>query len=318
MFNLDEKITFHNKNNDLLAIGEILVDLISTDYNEDSLSNSYQKYFGGSPSNIVMNAKKLGIRSVVASAIGDDGLGNFLLKQLQNAGMNTDCIQTVHEATSMVMLTKSKSTPIPIFYRGADYQLVYTSKLEQYLKDSKVLHFSCWPISKYPVRQTIERAIEIAKENGVLVCFDPNYHKRLWEKGEDGISYVQSIIAKSDILKPSEDDAERLFGSDLPERYIEKFLELGAKLVILTMGKKGALVSNGSSIEKFPSLATDVIDTTGAGDAFWSGFYAGIIKGHTIRESLRMGFATSAYKLQFTGAVIDLPKLEVISSLYRI
>ncbi|MNS49937.1 5-dehydro-2-deoxygluconokinase [compost metagenome] len=302
----------------MLAIGEILIDLISTEYDEEATSNTYQRYFGGSPSNIAMNAKKLGIRSVVASAIGDDGLGDFLMKKLQNAGMKTDCIQIVHEATSMVLLTKSQSTPIPIFYRGADYQLIYTPKLEQYLKDSKLLHFSCWPLSRYPSRQTIERAIEMAKANNVLVCFDPNYHEMLWENGEDGVSYVKSIIAKSDILKPSEDDAERLFGSDIPERYIEKFLELGAKLVILTMGKKGAIVSNGSSVEKFPSLATEVIDTTGAGDAFWSGFYTGIIKGHTIRESLRMGFATSAYKLQFTGAVIDLPKLEVISSLYQI
>ncbi|OMF28171.1 carbohydrate kinase family protein [Paenibacillus sp. FSL H8-0259] len=318
MLKLDETLNFHTKKNDLLSIGEILIDLISNEYDANSSSNCYHKHFGGSPSNIAMNAKKLGIRSVVASAVGQDGSGDFLLKQLQDSGMNTECIQTADEATSMVMLTKSQSTPTPIFYREADYQLVYTPKLEHYLNESKILHFSCWPISRSPARHTIEKSIEVAKENGLLICFDPNYHERLWEKGMDGISYIQSIIAKCDIVKPSEDDAERLFGRDLPERYIEKFLKLGAKLVILTLGKNGAMVSNGSTIETFSTLATNVVDTTGAGDAFWSGFYAGIVTGYTIRKSIQIGFATSAYKLQYTGAVVDLPKLEVLCSIYQI
>ncbi|MNI88955.1 2-dehydro-3-deoxygluconokinase [compost metagenome] len=84
------------------------------------------------------------------------------------------------------------------------------------------------------------------------------------------------------------------------------------------MGKKGAMVSNGNTIETFSTLATNVVDTTGAGDAFWSGFYAGIVKGYTIRKSIQIGFATSAYKLQYTGAVVDLPKLEVLCSIYQI
>ncbi|KUP23561.1 carbohydrate kinase [Paenibacillus sp. DMB5] len=318
MLNLDEKVNFQPKSYDLLAVGEILVDLISTTYDEDSSGGTYQRFFGGSPSNIAMNATKLGIRSAVASTVGEDSLGAFLKSQLQKAGMNTDSIQTVQEATSVVMLTKSKSTPVPIFYRGADYKLAYTTELEQRLVNSKILHFSCWPISRAPARQTLEKAISIAQDNGMLICFDPNYHEKLWEAGEDGIRHVKSFIAKSDIIKPSEDDAERLFGKGSPEKYIEQFLELGAKLVILTLGKDGAVVSDGKTSEAFPSLATEVVDTTGAGDAFWSGLYAGIIKGLTIRESVRTGLGVSAFKLQFAGAVVDLPKLEVIGSLYGI
>lgn len=115
MLKLDETLNFHTKKNDLLSIGEILIDLISNEYDANSSSNCYHKHFGGSPSNIAMNAKKLGIRSVVASAVGQDGSGDFLLKQLQDSGMNTECIQTADEATSMVMLTKSQSTPTPFF-----------------------------------------------------------------------------------------------------------------------------------------------------------------------------------------------------------
>ncbi|RSK26173.1 carbohydrate kinase [Bacillus sp. HMF5848] len=318
MLNFNDKINFQDSSNDILTIGELLIDMISDDYDDNFDCNTYTKYFGGSPSNIAMNVKKLGINSLVASAVGNDGLGNYLIKQLNEANIDTRCVQQVDYSTSLVLVTKSKNSPIPIFYREADYQLTYTSVLEESLASSKIVHFSCWPISRTPVRGTIEKVIEVAKKNNLLICFDPNYHPMIWQKGENGVEYVKSVISQVDIVKPSEDDAERLFGKDTVENQIEKFLKLGAKLVIMTLGKDGAIVSNGQEMIRFATLANEVVDTTGAGDAFWSGFYSALVKGYTIRESLNLGFAVSAYKLKFTGAVVDLPKLEIIKKAYEI
>ncbi|PLT29647.1 carbohydrate kinase family protein [Peribacillus deserti] len=316
MFKLDEKIEFEYKGNDILTVGELLIDMISAEYDEYYESGTYHRYFGGSPSNIAMNVKKLGIESLVASAVGNDGLGTFLLNHLQKVGVDTSCVQKVDYSTSMVVVTKSKSTPIPIFYRSADYHLAYTTQLEKALVNSRIVHFSCWPISMEPVRHTIDRVIEKAKEHDILICFDPNYHPMIWQKGEDGVEYIKSVIGKVDIVKPSEDDAERLFGKDTPENQMEKFLKLGAKLVIMTLGKDGALISNGTETIKLDTLATEVVDTTGAGDAFWSGFYTALIKGGTVRQALTMGMAVSAYKLKYMGAVVDLPKLEDLQEMY--
>jgi len=318
MFNYNDKIKFENKKNDILTVGELLVDMISLDYDDNFECNTYNKFFGGSPSNIAMNVKKLGINSLVASAVGKDGLGKFLINHLKKRDINTDCIQEVDYATSMVLVTKSKATPTPIFYREADYHLEYNDKLEEAVKNSKIVHFSCWPISRIPSRNTINKVIEEAKKNNVMICFDPNYHPMLWEKGENGVEYIKSIIKYVDIIKPSEDDAERLFGSDTHENQIKKFLNLGAKFVIMTLGKDGAIASNGEEIIKFNTLAKEVVDTTGAGDAFWSGFYTAIIKGYTIKEALNLGFAVSAYKLKYTGAVVNLPSLEEIKQIYNL
>lgn len=318
MFTFDERFTFANKENDMLSIGELLIDMISDDYGDNFESNTYHKYFGGSPANIAMNTKKLGINSVLAAAVGKDGLGSFLINQVEVAGVNSSLIQQVEYATSMVMVTKSLNTPIPIFYRGADYQLSYTNELDQAIKNSKIVHFSSWPISKVPARHTIENVITTAKEYGSLIGFDPNYHPMLWDSGEDGLAYIKSIVGKVDIVKPSEDDAERLFGKDTHLNQIEKFLTLGAKLVIMTLGKDGAIVSNGRETVEFATLANEIVDTTGAGDAFWSGFYAGIVKGYTLREALMLGFAVSAYKLKFMGAVVALPELEEIKQMYSL
>lgn len=316
MLEFDSKINFKYKKNDVLTIGELLVDMISEDYEDNLNCDTYRRYFGGSPGNIAMNVKNLGIKSMVASAVGNDYLGDFLISCVRNRGIDTRCIQQPEYSTSMVFITKSKGSPIPIFYRDADYHLKYTEEINETIIDSKIVHFSCWPISRKPSRSTIENAIKVSRENGTLLCFDPNYHPMIWEKGENGVEYVKSIISKVDIIKPSEDDAQRLFGKDTNGNQIDKFLKLGVKLVILTLGNKGALVSNGKETLKFDTMAAEVQDTTGAGDAFWSGFYAGIIKGYTIKEALKCGFAVSAFKLRYTGAVVDLPRLEDIRRIY--
>lgn len=319
MFELDDIIPLGDKSNDLLAVGELLVDMISNEYDDGSFEcDGYTKFSGGAPSNIAMNVNRLGIRSEIVSAVGNDGFGTYLLRRLQQEDMDTKGIQRVDASTSLVVVTKSRTTPIPIFYRDADYQMTFDASLEQRIANSKIVHFSCWPISRTPARHTLERVIEEARSQGLLIGFDPNYHPMIWQRGEDGAQYVKSIISKVDVIKPSEDDAERLFGKDEPVKQLEKFLELGAKLVIMTLGKDGAIVSNGKETLSFDSLATEIVDTTGAGDAFWSGFYAALIKGHSIREALHLGFAVSAYKLRFTGAVVHLPRLDVIKEQFSL
>lgn len=319
MFELDDIIPLGDKPNDLLAVGELLIDMISNEYDDGSFEcDGYTKFSGGAPSNIAINVNRLGIRSEIVSAVGNDGFGTFLLRRLQQEGMDTKGIQRVDASTSLVVVTKSRTTPVPIFYRDADYQMTFDASLEQKIANSKVVHFSCWPISRTPARHTLEKVIEEAHSQGLLIGFDPNYHPMIWQRGEDGAQYVKSIISKVDVIKPSEEDAERLFGKDEPVKQLEKFLELGAKLVIMTLGKDGAIVSNGKETLSFDSLATEVVDTTGAGDAFWSGFYAALIKGHSIREALHLGFAVSAYKLRFTGAVVHLPRLDVIKAQFSL
>lgn len=86
----------------------------------------------------------------------------------------------------------------------------------------------------------------------------------------------------------------------------------------MTLGKEGAIVSNGKETIQFDTLADQIVDTTGAGDAFWSGFYAALVKGYTLQQSITLGFAVSAYKLKFLGAVVDLPKLDKIKQMYSL
>ena len=318
MFNFSNTIKFQDKPNDIFTIGEILVDMISDDYDTNFTCKKYSRFFGGSPANITMNIKRLGGNPVITSCVGNDGLGDFLVNNLKKNNINTELINRVNNSTSMVLVTKSKETPLPIFYRSADYNLEYTSEIDSTLKNSKIVHFSCWPISQAKSRKMIEKVIEEARKNDVLIGFDPNYHEMIWEEGHDGIEYIKSLIGKVDIIKPSEVDAERIFGADTPENHVKKFIQCGAKLIIMTLGKDGAIVSNGIETIKFKTLATEVVDTTGAGDAFWGGFYTAMTSNYTLKEALNIGFATSAFKLKHLGAIAELPSIEELKTLYNI
>ncbi|WP_195986452.1 PfkB family carbohydrate kinase [Clostridium sp. D53t1_180928_C8] len=318
MFNFSNSIEFQNKPNDVFTIGELLVDMISDDYDTNFTCNKYSRFFGGSPANITMNIKRLGGNPAISSCVGNDGLGEFLINHLKSKNINTELINKVNYSTSMVLVTKSQETPLPIFYRSADYNLEYNNYIDLTLKSSKIVHFSCWPISQKKSRIMIEKVIEEARKNDVIIGFDPNYHERIWEEGHDGIKYIKNLLGKVDIIKPSEVDAERIFGADTPENHVDKFIQCGAKLVIMTLGKDGAIVSNGKETIKFKTLATEVVDTTGAGDAFWGGFYTAITSKHTLKEALNIGFAVSAFKLKHVGAIAELPSIEELKKLYNI
>ena len=318
MFNFNNVVKFENKRFDVFAIGELLVDMISDDYDADNSCNKYSRYFGGSPANITINIKRLGGNPIISASVGNDRLGEFLINNLKKNNINTEFINKVNNSTSMVLVTKSKETPLPIFYRSADYNLEYNEDIGSILKNSKIVHFSCWPISQKKSRKVIEKVIEEARKNNVLIGFDPNYHEMIWEEGHDGIEYIKNLIGKLDIIKPSEVDAERIFGPDTPENHVDKFIQCGAKLVIMTLGKDGAIVSNGTETIKFKTLATEVVDTTGAGDAFWGGFYTALTSNYPLKEALNIGFATSAFKLKNVGAIAELPSIEELKTLYNI
>ena len=318
MFNFSNTIQFQDKINDVFTIGEILVDMISDDYDTNFNSNKYSRFFGGSPANITMNIKRLGGNPIITACVGNDGLGKFLINHLKNNNIDTNLINSVNHSTSMVLVTKSKETPLPIFYRSADYNLEYNSDIDSTLKNSKIVHFSCWPISQSKSRKMIERVIEEARKSDVIIGFDPNYHEMIWEKNHNGLEYIKNIMSKVDIIKPSEVDAERIFGCDTPENQVKKFIDLGAKLVIMTLGKDGAIVTNGDETLTFKTFATEIVDTTGAGDAFWSGFYTGLTKSYSLKDSLNLGFATSAFKLKHVGAIANLPTIEEIKDIYNI
>ncbi|AGB41740.1 sugar kinase, ribokinase [Halobacteroides halobius DSM 5150] len=309
MFQFNEKIDFTATKLDVLTVGEVLVDIIS-DKLVPSLkeARSFNRHFGGSPANIAMNLKKLGAKSGLLSKVGADGLGDYLIKKLETSGVDTrGIVRDSHYNTSAVLVTQSKATPEFIAYRDAEKYITKEDIKEGLISEAKIIHLSTFALAAPVTRQTLLEIVEIAQKERKIVSLDPNYRPQLWEGNKKGQEFIKKLLSKVNITKPSLDDAKAIFGLATPKEYIQKFHQAGAELVILTLGADGVLVSTGEEIKRLDTFATKVVDTTGAGDAFWSGLYSSLVTGDKLERAIKVGNATAALALQEVGAITDLP-----------
>ncbi|MGM0641747.1 MAG: carbohydrate kinase family protein [Thermotogota bacterium] len=293
---------------DFISFGEILIDMISTDY-VDGLKNSniFEKHFGGSPANIAMNMSSQGFKSSVISKIGQDPFGEYILSRMKKSKVNTDFIKIDNNFhTDIVFVLKSQFSPEFYPYRSSSLNLDVNEDAIEAVKKSKIFHFSTWSFASDNNLEILLKLLKVAKENDTYVGFDPNYREILWHSSIDIKNAMKIILPYCDLVKPSDDDAIYIFGENSKEKFVDIFHELGAKKVILTLGKDGSLVSNGKDKISQPSYAKKVIDTTGAGDAFWSGTYIGFLEGFDIFDSAKLGNSFSAENLKKVGAVLRL------------
>ncbi|MDM8519870.1 sugar kinase [Anaerolineales bacterium HSG6] len=293
----------NSKRFDVLTIGETLVDFISTEETTNGLlgAANFGKYLGGSPANIAVYVSKLGGKSAIISKTGIGVFGQFLKGELQYHGVNTDYMIMDHRVhTSFIFVSRSQATPDFEPYRNGDYKLTPQEVAVDAISRAKVVHASTWGPSREPCRSAIKKAFWLAKDQGKIVSFDPNYSPIIWPDYQEAQQVLREIYRYATITKPSLDDAQRLFGAGhTPEQYIEMFHELGPETVVLTMGGDGSIVSHdGNIIVQLPARPIKVVDVTGAGDSYWAGFLVAMLDGHPLETCAR--FARELVELKLT------------------
>jgi fructokinase len=299
----------------ITLIGEVLIDKI-----HDALTDSVKVLFGGSPANIAINLMNLGISDVkFYGAVGNDVFGKLILDKFKEMNISTNTINITEYPTSIVEINKTVNSPVPIFLRGADYHITLTKEMISDIKRSSIVHFSYWPLSSEPAKSTIIKVIEIAKSSEAIIGFDPNYHSKLTTEQSITLEEIKEIISKVDIIKPSIDDSQRLFGKGYSvEEYLDMYVKLGAKLVVMTLGEKGLIASYQGKTYELGTYAKNIVDATGAGDAFWSGMYAAILNNESLEDILKSGNICSAYNLSHIGGDSNLPSYTTLKQKYKI
>lgn len=309
----------NNKNNiDILCVGEILIDFIG--HQQNVLINEtrdYHRYLGGSPANVAMNSARLGLNTVMVSSVGNDGFGEYIFKRFEEVGINPKNIKKLdHKSSSVIFVSRSNGTPDFIPYRSADYHISEDQITSVMLSQTKIFHTTCFALSKNPAQNTILTKAKEATENGCKLSIDINYAKELWNSKEDALKVIKTYCSLNPLIKISEDDMLRLFEKERPHQEIFGFFHnLGADTVCLTLGSKGVKLSQkGEKLIQLPAIKIEkVLDTTGAGDAFWSGFLFAYIKEKNIEECLQIALKLAALKLQNVGRLPD--NINILSKL---
>ena len=138
-----------------------------------------------------------------------------------------------------------------------------------------------------------------------LISLDPNYHPGIWPDIPEYKEFLWKVFPLISITKPSLDDSKRFFGPGYePVDYLEKYLELGPKVVVLTLGNQGAILGTQEG-DRYHIKANDVpvMDVTGAGDAYWTGLLSGLVEGLSALESAQRGQAIAEYKIGILGPI---------------
>jgi sugar/nucleoside kinase (ribokinase family) len=274
-------------NLDVVAIGETLVDFISEE-ETDTLrdATTFRKYLGGSPANIVTNVAKLGCRSAIISKTGIGNFGQFLKAELQRYGVNTDFMIMDHRVhTSFVFIARTSGTPDFEASRNGDYKLEPHEVSSKAIGNARVVHASTFALSREPCRSAVQHAFRLAREQGKIISFDPNYSPAIWPDHREALRVLRDTLAMADLTKPSLDDAHRIWGDrSKPEDYIERFHEMGPPIVVFTMGSAGILLSQGGVITHVPARPVRVVDVTGAGDSFWAAFLVALLDANSLER----------------------------------
>lgn len=307
-----------NKDIDILCVGEVLIDFIGHQSGEPiSETRDYHRYLGGSPTNVAMNCARLGLNSALVSTLGNDGFGDYIFRRLDEVGVLSDYIKKIDDQpTSVIFVSRTDGTPDFVPFRQADYWITEDQISKETLLRTKIFHTTCFALSKDPAQSSILKKAEEASNLGCTLSIDVNYAKRLWESREVALNIIKAYCKFNPLVKVSEDDMERLFEQQVPHADIFDFFHtLGVDTVCLTLGSKGVKLSQkGHEIIQMPAMKIEkVMDATGAGDAFWSGFLFAYIKEKPVKKCLEMALQLAALKLQNVGRLPD--NINILSEL---
>ena len=314
---------------DVVALGELLID-----FTENGISSQGNPIFeanpGGAPCNVLAMLARLGKTTAFIGKVGNDRFGKVLSETIKDCGICADGLvfdDTVHTTLAFVH-KKTDGDRDFSFYRepGADMMLRKCEIDEEIIKSAKIFHFGTLSSTHEGVREATRYGVDIAKESGALISFDPNLRPPLWDSLDNAKKEIEYGLSKCDILKISDNEIEFMTGSTNYDRAVRGLMEkYNIKLAFATLGKKGSRAYFGDMQAEFGGFNVDTIETTGAGDTF-CGSALNFILEHDInaltennlKELLAFANAAAAIITTRRGALKVMPeKKEILDLLKR-
>ena len=309
---------------DVTALGELLIDF--TENGTSAQGNPILEVNpGGAPCNVLAMLQKLGKQTAFIGKVGDDMFGRQLTEAVSSVGVDTRALlvdKEVHTTLAFVHTYPDGDRDFS-FYRnpGADMMLTKEDVDEDLIRSSRIFHFGTLSSTHKGVREATRYAIDVAKEAGDLISFDPNLRPPLWSSLDDAKKEIEYGLGKCDILKISDNEVEFLFGTtdyDLGAKLLKE--KYNIPLILITLGPDGSRAYyKDMRVEVSPFLQDNTIETTGAGDTFCASSLNYVLEhglDHLTEENLKelLTFANAAASLITTkkGALKVMPEKEEV------
>lgn len=306
---------------DIASFGEPMVEFCATEIGKLKDVQLFKRGWGGDTSNFIVAVARLGGKAGYICRIGDDEFGESFLDLWCREGVDTS--QVIVEkggftAVYFISLLPGGGHDFTYFRKGSAASHYSPTDLNpEYLSGLKVFHSSgiSMAISE-SCRETVLKAADIVKEHGGLFSFDVNFRPKLWPP-QYARPFIEEAMRRADIIFVSREDVDLLYNEDA-DKVVRRIYSFAKPIsIIVKMGGEGCIIFDGERRIHVSSFRVNVVDTTGAGDAFDGAFIVRLLEGKPLEEVGVFANAVGALTTTGLGAVAPIPKRREVEDFLR-
>jgi fructokinase len=306
---------------DVICIGEALIDFVAVQSGERFRDVAeFRRVAGGAPANVAVGTAKLGKKSAFIGRVGRDEFGFYLRDTIAENGVNVDLLQYDDEARTGIafIALPTPTTREFLFYRNPSADMLLDSNQFnfEFIKRTKILHFGSITLIREPSRSSTLKAIDIAKNAGALISYDPNLRIDLWPDDAAAKKQIIAALPLADVVKLNDEECKFLTGETDIARGAGRIISSGSKIVFVTLGAEGSFYATSRFSGSIPTFDVKTVDSTGCGDSFVSGLLAylaerdleEVVDDETIlAEAVKISNAAASITSMKKGVIPSLP-----------
>jgi len=303
---------------DLITIGETMAVFTPASRGKLRYVRDFNLKIAGAESNLAIGMQKLGYSTGWISKLGDDELGQFIIQTLRGEGIDLSNISIDSNRPTGIMIKEFigfNETNIYYYRHNSAASSLSPGDIdEEYVRQAKIVHITgITPLLSHSCYESVKRIIDIAKENNILISFDPNIRLKLFNS-QEALDIIKSVLLQSNIVLLGLSEAEILFNLGDIEAIFSLVKDCeNIQYLAVKDGANGAWVGNREKYLKIEPYKCNPVDPVGAGDAFNAGFLSGILDGLDIKVCGQIGAICGALATQSYGDFEGLPsKKEVL------
>jgi len=304
---------------DIISIGDGLITFDPVSKGPMRFVNQFERKIGGAELNVLIGCARLGLKTGWISRLGKDEFGKHIVNTVRGEGIDVGevFLEEGYPTSLNFKEVQESGSGKTFYYRHKSPTETITPDILPigYIKSAKILHVTgVYPAINQNNRDVILKAIQIARENGVKVSFDPNIRLRLWTE-EEARETIISYLPYVDYLLAGKEELELIFQTTQMETIIQELSHYSCEKVVMKDGENGASVLlDGKWLHLQAPKVVKVVDTVGAGDGFDAGFLYGILQNWPIEKTLEFANTIGSMVVQVSGDNEGLPYLEEVQA----
>lgn len=312
---------------EVMTLGEPMVMFLADTKEPLSQVNHFTKMIAGAELNVAMGLSRLGHSVSYLTQVGNDPFGEYIKDFLKKEQIDSSYVRMTSEAPTGFQIKNQvdDGDPEVIYFRKGSAASKSTKELlrDVDLNGCKILHVTgIFPALSKETQNMTKELIQLARQNKIMVTFDPNPRPVLWNSEKEMIEETNKLACMCDVVMPGFREGKLFTGLQTKEEIADFYLEQGVKKVVIKLGTSGSYskerLEDGSYKESEEvCFKVPVVDTVGAGDGFAAGVISAILEGLDDKKILERGNAIGAIQVMHLSDNEGLPNISELNEFLK-